>query len=79
MRLFQEAALSTSGMSTDAAVLLMYGEYLKNGGRREDFMDLSMEDIQIMYSVYMTDELRSMRRMTEAMAAILGKELQEVF
>lgn len=57
----------------------MYGEYLKNGGKREDFMDLSMEDIQIMYSVYMTDELRSMRRMTEAMASILGKELQEVF
>lgn len=66
-------------MTTDAAALMMYGEYLKNGGKREDFMDLSMEDIQIMYSVYMTDELRAMKRMTEAIAAIAGKELQEVY
>lgn len=79
MRNFQEAILSTGGMTTDAAVLMMYGEYLKNGGKREDFMDLSMEDIQIMYSVYMTDELRAMKRMTEAIAAIAGKELQEVY
>lgn len=79
MRNFQEAILSTGGMTTDAAVLMMYGEYLKNGGKREDFMDLSMEDVQIMYSVYMTDELRAMKRMTEAIAAIAGKELQEVY
>ena len=45
MRLFQEAILSTNGMTAEAAALFMYGEYLRHGGRREDFMDLTGEDI----------------------------------
>ena len=76
MRLFQEAILSTNGMTAEAAALFMYGEYLRHGGRREDFMDLTGEDIQLMYSA---TEARTMRRNAEAMAAIAGKELREAY
>lgn len=79
MRLFQEAILSTNGMTAEAATLFMYGEYLRHGGKREDFMDLTGEDIQLMYSAYMATEARTMRRNAEAMAAIAGKELREAY
>lgn len=79
MRLFQEAILSTNGMTAEAAILFMYGEYLRHGGKREDFLDMTGEDIQIMYSAYMATEARTMRRNAEAMAAIAGKKLEEVY
>ena len=79
MRLFQEAILSTNGMTAEAAALFMYGEYLRHGGKREDFMDLTGEDIQMMYSAYMATEARTMRRNAAAMAAIAGKELREAY
>ena len=42
-------------------------------------MDLTGEDIQLMYSAYMATEARTMRRNAEPMAAIAGKELREAY
>lgn len=41
--------------------MMAYGLYLLNGGRKEDFMDLSPYDVQIMTHTYMGLEARRLK------------------
>ena len=48
MNLFREAASGRAPLDGDSALLYIYGIYLSNGGNPDDFMELTMDDIQIM-------------------------------
>lgn len=50
LRLYEEAVSSGESMSNETVILCAYGLYLSNGGRKDDFLDLNMQDIQIMMS-----------------------------
>lgn len=51
------------------AVLEAYGTYLMHGGSKETFMDLTDDDIQIMYTAYFGGQ----RRMVHSLVDRIGK------
>lgn len=58
--LYEEAVSSGGQLSADIVVLCAYGLYLSNGGRKEDFLDLNAQDIQIMMSTHRALRMRDM-------------------
>ena len=73
LRLFEEAASGKSSLDGDSAMLFAYGIYLSNGGTPSDFMDLSVEDIQIMFTAYMGAQKRAAKSMIGAMINAMSK------
>lgn len=62
-------------MSSDGAILYAYGIYLSNGGRKEDFLDLTFEDVQIMYTSYVGSKKNERLGMLEG----IGKLILSIF
>lgn len=60
-------------MSSDTAYLYAYGTYLSNGGRREDFLDLSYDEVQLIYTVSMAKQEKQTKDHLMGLAKILGK------
>lgn len=52
MRTYSET-IASRGIEGDAAYMAAYGIYLMNGGRPDDFLDFTPDDVQIMLSTYM--------------------------
>ena len=48
-------------MTDEEAYLMAYGIYLLNGGRKEDFLDLTPDDVQIMTHTHAGLEGRKLR------------------
>lgn len=59
-------------MRGDMVTLYAYGVYLSNGGRPEDFLDFTEEDVQIMASTHMNLKKRD----RYAMMRMFGMEEQ---
>ena len=60
-------------MSSDSAYLYAYATYLANGGRREDFLDLSHDEIQLIYTVSMAKQEKQTRDHLNGLVKILSK------
>ena len=73
LRLFEEAASGKSALDGDSALLFAYGIYISNGGNPSDFMDLSMEDIQIMFTAYMGAQKRAANNIIGAMIRAMNR------
>lgn len=43
-----------------------------NGGRKEDFKDMTLDDIQLIYATYNAYQSSSVRMLTEAIAKMFG-------
>lgn len=60
-------------MSSDTAYLFTLGTYLANGGNREDFLDLTYDEVQLMYTVTMARQEKQTRDILTGLVKILGK------
>lgn len=65
MRVFAQAVAEGTA-DGDAALMMAYGVYLMNGGRREDFMELTADDVQIMLTTYLGTQARQASRLARA-------------
>lgn len=74
LRLFEEAASGKSTLDGDSALLFAYGIYLSNGGTPSEFMEMSLEDIQIMFTAYMGAQKRAARSVVGAMINAMSKD-----
>ena len=52
--------------------LQVYADYLLHGGNPKDFMNLTPEDIQIMYLVGHAEKVHTMNTILRAIAKMLG-------
>lgn len=73
LRLFEEAASGRTPLEGDAALLYIYGIYLSNGGKPDDFMDLTLEDIQIMFTAYFGSQKRAADSIIRALMKAMNK------
>lgn len=60
-------------MSSDTAYLYAYGTYLANGGTHDGFMDLSNDEVQLIYTVSMAKQEKQTKDHLMGLAKILGK------
>ena len=60
--------------TSDTIVLQVYGHYLSNGGRPQDFLDFTEDDIQIMYTVFQSEKVRDFNTIIKAIGKMLGAE-----
>lgn len=58
--------------SPEATALAAYGIYLMNGGRKEDYMDLNRDDIQLIYTTYAAYQNQLIHRLTDIIVKIFG-------
>lgn len=65
MRVFEDAVASGEAMTGDVVVLYAYGLYLLNGGRKEDFMHLNDDDVQLMMSVHNSEAVKKNKRILQ--------------
>ena len=72
MREFENALLSEN-KGTDVAMMEAYGLYLAHGGRPDGFMDMTVDDIQMMYTSYTVMNKNNVKDTITGMAKILGK------
>lgn len=52
----------------------VYGRYLLNGGRPKDFLQLTHDDVQVMYIVLKAEENRCLGVLLESIAKMVGAE-----
>ena len=69
MRVFERAVVSEEGVSAETAILEVYGMYLMNGGTREGFLELTDDEIQMMYTSYFGNQ----RAIVLALGKMMGK------
>lgn len=62
-------------MSSDTAYLYAYGTYLSHGGTHDGFMDLTVDEVQLIYTVTMMDKAKMTRDIVLGLAKVLGKML----
>lgn len=62
-------------MSSDALLLYTYGLYLSNGGTPDGFADMTMDDVQLMYTASTIHEKAYRKEMIEG----IGKYLSKMF
>lgn len=71
MRIFEEQLISGE-MSPEAARLQAYGTYLANGGTRDDFMDLTNDEVQLVYTVSAARDAKLVKDIVTGMAKAIG-------
>lgn len=59
--------------SPDVSVMEAYGVYLAHGGTPNGFMDMTLDDIQIMYTAYAVQNKNNTKDVLTGIAKILGK------
>ena len=62
----------SGNMSPRSAYYLAYGTYLANGGTRDGFLDLTPDEVQLMYTVTAARHERLVKDLLEGMGKILG-------
>ena len=60
-------------MGPDTVMMEAYGLYLANGGTPEGFMDMTLDDVQMMYTAYTVQNRNNVKNMIIGMAKIFGK------
>lgn len=71
MKIFADQ-IAKGESSSETVPLAAYGIYLMNGGRKEDFKDMTLDDIQLIYATYNAYQSSSVRMLTEAIAKMFG-------
>lgn len=56
----------------DTLLLTVYGNYLMNGGTHERFMELTEDDVQIMYIVHESERVKNLNELLKSIASMLG-------
>lgn len=72
VRLLENAVLRDE-MSSDTILVYTYGRYLLHGGDPEKFLDLTMDDIQIMYISDALYQKKSTQDTITGLLKVLGK------
>lgn len=71
MRTLSDAIIK--GNHTKRTVLLQaYGDYLLHGGTPEGFLNLTDDDVQIMYTVGQAERVQMMETVIKSVAKMLG-------
>lgn len=73
LRLFEEAASGKSSMNGDSALLYAYGIYLSNGGTPSGFLDMTPDDIQIMFTAHVGSQRRLAKGIVKALIEATSK------
>ena len=60
-------------MSPDMSLMNMYGLYLANGGTPDGFMDMTPDDVQMMYTSIVAMNKNNTKDIITGVAKILGK------
>jgi hypothetical protein len=68
-----EDAVLRDQMSSDTILLYTYGRYLMNGGDPERFLDLTRDDIQIMYISDALYQRKSTQDILTGLVKVIGK------
>ena len=55
-------------------MIAAYGIYLMNGGTREGFMDLTLDDIQTIYTTYTAYQTALVSDITKVLSKMYGGE-----
>ena len=71
MRVFENAVVS-GDLSPDSAYLAAYGIYLSNGGTPEGFQSLTMDEVQLIYTMHEADRIRENKMRMEGIAKVIG-------
>lgn len=56
----------------DTALLQVYGEYLLNGGTPEGFQGLTMDEVQIMFTVSEANKAKQIRSIAKILGGMFG-------
>lgn len=72
MKVYEHDLAAGEGLSSTEVMLCAYGMYLANGGRSEDFHDLTVSDIQIMVSTAIGLEDFKLARLMRRIGAMEG-------
>lgn len=60
--------------SEKAVMIAAYGIYLMNGGTKEGFMDLTLDDIQTIYTTYTAYQTALVSDITKVLSKMYGGE-----
>lgn len=60
-------------LSPQASMLHAYGIYLSNGGTPKGFMDMTEDDIQIMYTTYTANKTHERTELLKELVKIIQK------
>ena len=64
-------------MSSDAVMMNAYGLYLANGGTPDGFMDMTLDDVQMMYTSYNAMNRNNSKNIIMGIAKIMGRMFGE--
>lgn len=73
LRLFEEAAMGKTDLEGNTALLYAYGNYLAHGGTPSDFMNMTIDDIQIMLVAYKGAQKRAAKSVINEYLHALSK------
>lgn len=65
-------AIINDNHTNDTVLLQTYGEYLMNGGKPEDFMRFTMDDVQIMFTVSQSERIKRTKTIVESIGKMFG-------
>lgn len=60
-------------MSPDVSLMNVYGLYLAHGGTPDGFMEMTMDDIQLMYTSFTAMNKNNSKDIVIGIAKIMGK------
>lgn len=63
----------SGNMGDDASIMNMYGLYLAHGGTPDGFMDMTMDDVQMMYTSFVAMNKNNTKDIVTGIAKIMGK------
>lgn len=64
--------IQEGNLSSNVALMQVYGEYLLNGGTYEGFMDLTADEVQLMLIVASAGRDRERARLLDGIAGMIG-------
>ena len=70
---FSRAITTGDGMSPQVATMQAYGLYLMHGGTPEGFMEMTEDEVQIMYSAYTATLAHERREFLKELVKIIEK------
>lgn len=74
IRLLEEAASGKSALDGDSALLFAYGIYLSNGGTPAGFLEMTQDDIQIMFTAYIGSQRRLAKNIVRSLSETMSRE-----
>lgn len=70
---FSRAIITGEGTTPEVASLQAYGLYLMHGGTPKGFMSMTEDDVQVMYSAYLSTMAHERRELLKDLVKIIEK------